>query len=766
MNRKKLGPFEIVLIVALALAIICLCCLGLYLVLGPIFNQNGNQPVPVETTTPQPQPGMCLMDGRLLVGTSADYPPFETYTEGFTLDGFDIALMKEVAARMDLPLEFRDIAFEGLGGALQLNQINAAISAISVTSERAEEFTFSNVYYVGAGGILAPVNSNQAPITSPDQLVDKRLGVQNGTVYQSWAQANLVDAGKMPAGNLYSYPRIDQAINDLITNKIDLVLLDQGPARNFANQGSAKLVAEGFNQQGYAIGLRPDCAALRDQINAALAQIQNDGTLASLTKKYLDLGTDEIIPLPTAVPPTATPPVAVTATARPTAGPTPTPTITPGCIDGMTFVRDLTYPDNNMSSPPVIQPGTPFQKGWRIRNSGTCTWNYQYYLAYAGGNSKYSSMGGQPTAIVGSVSPGATYDLYVNLVAPAVPGVYQGFWQMTNPRGVAFGERIWVGIQVPPVNPATPTPAPNIPQIYRFLVNPTVIQLGQCVQISWETSGDVSAVNIFRNGSPIWVNGPAIGTLQDCPQQSGQIMYEIQANGPGGTARSDQPVTVVESPPPTDTPAPQPPPVISSFQVQPGQIDLGGCVNINWTIQGTVDYVRLARNGQIILDNAANVDSASDCPPQPGSTVYRLEASGAGQTVSDERTISVNDIPQPPALAGTSWVLTDLSDGQGGMQPVIAGTQITLAFNGSGAIQGVSGCNNYTGSYLADGNAISLMVDSTTQMTCADPAGVMEQESLYLSLLQSSSGFNLNGSQLKLYGGMNSPQLVFVSILR
>ncbi len=758
MNRRKLGPLEITLIVVLVLAIIGLCGLGLYLVFGPISAEEGNQSEPVETATPPANAGMCLIDDRLVVGTSADYPPFETYNESFALDGFDIALMKEVAARLNLRLEFSDIAFEGLSGALQLNQISAAISAISVTSERTQVFSFSNVYYVGAGGILAPVNSDQGPITSAGQIVGQRLGVQSGSVYQAWAQANLVDTGQMPAGNLFSYALIDQAINDLITQKIDLVLLDEGPARKFANQGSAKLVAQGFNQQGYAIGLRQDCQMLREQVNSALSQIQNDGTLARLTEQYLDLGQDELIPLPTALPPTATPPVAATVTAPPAITPTAPPT---GCIDGMALVKELTYPDNNMTTPPVIPPGTPFQKGWRIRNSGTCTWNHQYYLAYAGGNSNYSSMGGQPTSIVGTVPPGATYDLYINLVSPVVPGTYQGFWQMINPRGMAFSARISVGIQVPVQNPATPTPAPNTPQIHRFQVNPTTIQLGQCVQINWETSGDVSAVNIFRNGSPIWVNGPAIGTLQDCPQQPGQFIYEIQASGPGGTARADQAVTVVEAPPPTPTLAPQPPPVITQFNVQPGQIELGSCVDVTWSVQGTVDYVRLVRNGQVILDNAANTGSVGDCPTTPGAITYHLEATGSGQTVTGDRVITVVQPPQPPALAGTNWTLTGLSTGQGGIQPVIGGVQITLSFDQNGGVQGMSGCNSYSGVFSTDGNAIAIMVGATTQMACADPAGVMEQEALYLSLLQSSSGFKQDSSQLVLYGGMNSPQLVF-----
>ena len=83
-----------------------------------------------------------------------------------------------------------------------------------------------------------------------------------------------------------------------------------------------------------------------------------------------------------------------------------------------------------------------------MRNSGTCTWTSAYYLAYAHGNTPQSQMGGQPTYIKGSVPPGGTYDISVNMVAPQQPGVYQGFWQMVNAKGTAFGTTVYVGIQV------------------------------------------------------------------------------------------------------------------------------------------------------------------------------------------------------------------------------------------------------------------------------------------------------------------------------
>ncbi|MCJ7511591.1 MAG: transporter substrate-binding domain-containing protein, partial [Anaerolineales bacterium] len=88
-------------------------------------------------------------NGKMVAGTTGDYAPFEYYNEQFVLDGFDVALIKAIGQKIGVPIEMNDFAFDGLGAALQIGQIDAAIAAISVTDERLAVVDFSNVYYVG-----------------------------------------------------------------------------------------------------------------------------------------------------------------------------------------------------------------------------------------------------------------------------------------------------------------------------------------------------------------------------------------------------------------------------------------------------------------------------------------------------------------------------------------------------------------------------------------------------------------------------------------
>ena len=124
-------------------------------------------------------------------------------------------------------------------------------------------------------------------------------------------------------------------------------------------------------------------------------------------------------------------PGAVTATgfATYTAVP-PLQTIVSRC-DAAAFVSDVTYPDGS-----TVALGSSFTKTWRIRNTGTCTWNTSYSLVFVSGE----KLGGpNAIAVPGNVGPGQTVDLSVNLSAPNKAGDYIGYWKLRSSSGALFG---------------------------------------------------------------------------------------------------------------------------------------------------------------------------------------------------------------------------------------------------------------------------------------------------------------------------------------
>ena len=129
--------------------------------------------------------------------------------------------------------------------------------------------------------------------------------------------------------------------------------------------------------------------------------------------------------------------VAQTATpAGPTATFTPVPILTASSTSVPCnlahFVTDVTVPDNT-----VIKLNDPFTKTWRLQNSGSCTWTSGYQVVFDSGD----QMGGPASFQLtnGTVSPGQTIDVSVNLKAPGSIGIYKGNWKLREPGGVVFG---------------------------------------------------------------------------------------------------------------------------------------------------------------------------------------------------------------------------------------------------------------------------------------------------------------------------------------
>jgi len=137
-------------------------------------------------------------------------------------------------------------------------------------------------------------------------------------------------------------------------------------------------------------------------------------------------------------PATDAPPPAATDTPEEVEDPTDTPepaTATPEDeepCDQALFITDVTIPDGT-----VIAPGASFTKTWRLRNTGTCTWTSGYALIFQSGD----VMGGPTSTQItsGTVGPGQTVDVSVDLTAPSSPGEYQGNWRLRNSSGVSFG---------------------------------------------------------------------------------------------------------------------------------------------------------------------------------------------------------------------------------------------------------------------------------------------------------------------------------------
>ena len=135
-----------------------------------------------------------------------------------------------------------------------------------------------------------------------------------------------------------------------------------------------------------------------------------------------------------------------------------TPTVNPstlgsGC-NNLLLIQDMTIPDGT-----VMLPGMDFTKTWKVANTGTCDWVYQYQLVLVSGD----AMGGKPGKLNTVVAAGKWTQFSIGMTAPPRAGTFTGVWRLGTQNGTTFGSNLTVSIKV-----AFPTDVPptNTPPVY------------------------------------------------------------------------------------------------------------------------------------------------------------------------------------------------------------------------------------------------------------------------------------------------------------
>jgi len=120
--------------------------------------------------------------------------------------------------------------------------------------------------------------------------------------------------------------------------------------------------------------------------------------------------------------------------------------------------------------------------------------------------------------------------------------------------------------------------------------------------------------------------------------------------------------------------------------------------------------------------------------------------------------------PPHPALDGTNWTLETYRRSDGNLVDVLPDTTITLAFS-DGQIKGTAGCNNYFASYEISGNALTFGTAGATEMWCETPAGVMDQESVFLGLLASVASTQIQDDVLSMLDAAGTPLATWSTVI-
>ncbi len=223
----------------------------------------------------------------LVVGTSADYPPYEskdTTTNEFI--GFDMDLIREIGKRIGMEVEIRDMAFDSLIAAVQEGKVDAVIAAMQTSPERLEKVDFSEGYHLQKDAFLVAGDSTLVLNTAQD-AAGLKIGVQTGTLQEEWVLENLVPLGTAE-DQIFRYERVDQGALDVKAGRIDVLFINADPATELAKSSGLKIgLITGETVTGaQSIAVQKGNAELLDKINKALAEMQADGTVEQLQQKW------------------------------------------------------------------------------------------------------------------------------------------------------------------------------------------------------------------------------------------------------------------------------------------------------------------------------------------------------------------------------------------------------------------------------------------------------------------------------------------------
>ena len=226
--------------------------------------------------------------GVIKVGTSADYPPFESVDASGNKVGFDIELMTEAAKRLGVKLEWVDMPFDSLIAGVQEGKIDASISAFNYSEERDKVVDFTVAYFTSEDSFTV-AEGFTGQVTKPEDVVAYKLGVQTGTTQDGWITDNLISTGKIKEENVFRYDRADQAALDLKSGRIDILMSDYTPAQALAKQvGGLKIIYHGVLSSGPMNIIIPEGdKALAEAMNKIIQQLQAEGFIDQLAIKHL-----------------------------------------------------------------------------------------------------------------------------------------------------------------------------------------------------------------------------------------------------------------------------------------------------------------------------------------------------------------------------------------------------------------------------------------------------------------------------------------------
>lgn len=266
---------------------VVLACGALVAALGLAgCSSNAGSSSSAASSSAQAESGYTLMEeGKLIVGTSPDFPPFENLENGEYV-GFDIELAKALGQELGVEVEFKTMQFDGIVAAVAAGgQCDIAISGLTIDPERAKQVDFTDPYYIAdqsvavmKGGSITKDNADEAL-----NVAGVVIAVQSGSTGEAYAQENYPNATIQPYGNAtdcFAAMQSGQAV---------AVCMDKAVVENMVGGAytDAEIIKNVATGEEYAVAVSQDNPELTKALNDAIAKLTDNGTINDLTARFL-----------------------------------------------------------------------------------------------------------------------------------------------------------------------------------------------------------------------------------------------------------------------------------------------------------------------------------------------------------------------------------------------------------------------------------------------------------------------------------------------
>ena len=229
-----------------------------------------------------------IEEGKLIMSTNAQFPPYEMVAdgEGFNgtgFEGIDVEIASAIAEKLGLELQIDDMEFDSALLAVQNNTADVMLAGLSYSEERDEVVDFTDSYATGVQVVIVKDGSD----VTMDNLGEKMIGTQAGTT--GWAYASdTPENGGYGEDHVNGYDSGALAVQALLNGQIDAVIIDEAPAKEFvaANEGLTILPGN-WKEEQYCAAVDEGNEALLNAINNALVEMIEDGTVQEILDKYI-----------------------------------------------------------------------------------------------------------------------------------------------------------------------------------------------------------------------------------------------------------------------------------------------------------------------------------------------------------------------------------------------------------------------------------------------------------------------------------------------